>query len=137
MSDASVMQDDLAALLGALGMGDHARPQPPHEVMLEAIAAVRRLRAERDGLKALLSRGDDHRPTWLPETLYLVTVEGEWPINVATSEQQAIQTALQRRGSLARRVRITRIAVGGCEALELQEQVIRRALVPEGTASTS
>jgi hypothetical protein len=40
----SLMQDDLAELLRALGMFDGARPVSPHAVMLEAIEAVRRLR---------------------------------------------------------------------------------------------
>ncbi len=44
----SLIQDDLAALLRALGMGDHARPESPHEVMLSAIAGVERLRVWRD-----------------------------------------------------------------------------------------
>jgi hypothetical protein len=39
-----MMQDDLKALLRALGMGDHARPKSTHEVMLEAIEEVGRLR---------------------------------------------------------------------------------------------
>ena len=43
--DQSLMQDDLRALLRAAGMGDHARPQSPHEVMLQAVAEVERLRA--------------------------------------------------------------------------------------------
>lgn len=36
--------EDLAALLRALGMGDHARPISPHEVMLQCIREVERLR---------------------------------------------------------------------------------------------
>lgn len=36
---------DLGALLRALGMGDHARSQSPHEVMLEAIEEVKHLKA--------------------------------------------------------------------------------------------
>lgn len=40
----SLMQDDLAALLRALGMSDHARPQSPHEVMQEAIREAEKLR---------------------------------------------------------------------------------------------
>jgi hypothetical protein len=39
-----MMQDDLGALLRALGMGDHARPKSPHEVMLEAIQEAGRLK---------------------------------------------------------------------------------------------
>lgn len=46
------MQDDLAALLRALDMGDHARPQSPHEVMLEAVA---RARAARQALQEWLA----------------------------------------------------------------------------------
>jgi len=40
-----LMLDDLAALLRALGLGDHARPETPHAVMLSAIAEVERLKA--------------------------------------------------------------------------------------------
>ena len=40
----SLMQDDLADLLRALEMGDHARPQSPHEVMQSAIAEASVLR---------------------------------------------------------------------------------------------
>lgn len=45
-AEQSLMQDDLAALLRALDLGDHARPESPHEVMLSAIAAVERLWAQ-------------------------------------------------------------------------------------------
>ena len=44
-TDMSVMQDDLAALLRALALGDYARPTSPHQVMVdEAIPAVWELR---------------------------------------------------------------------------------------------
>lgn len=71
---------DLAQLLRILGLGDHARPQSPHEVMLDAINEVGKLRqsvddlreqgaaAERERLEhrvnALLAR-HDHLPAWL------------------------------------------------------------------------
>lgn len=43
--DADVAQDDLAAILRALGVGDHARPQSPHEVVWqEVLPAIERLR---------------------------------------------------------------------------------------------
>jgi len=51
----SVMQDDLAALLRALGLGDHARPETPHTVMMSAIAEVGRLKTTLRGV--LLRRG--------------------------------------------------------------------------------
>lgn len=44
MSDNSLIQDDLRKLLDALGLFSGARPQTPHEVMLEAIAEAARLR---------------------------------------------------------------------------------------------
>lgn len=48
-ADASVMQDDLLGLLRALGLGDHARPYSPHEVMMrEVLPEVRRVRRELD-----------------------------------------------------------------------------------------
>ncbi len=36
-----VMQSDLRELLLALDMGDHARPQSPHEVFQEALVVLR------------------------------------------------------------------------------------------------
>jgi hypothetical protein len=44
VSEQDIMQDDLRELLDALGMFSGAQPQSPHEVMQNAIAAVRRLR---------------------------------------------------------------------------------------------
>ena len=38
---------DLGALLNALGLGDHARPESPHEVMLQCIAEAKRLKTGR------------------------------------------------------------------------------------------
>jgi hypothetical protein len=43
---------DLGRLLDALGLGDYARPESPHEVMLQCIAEVERLR---DGDSAFLT----------------------------------------------------------------------------------
>lgn len=75
------------------------------------------------------------RPPYIPEVLYLITVDGEWPIHVAVDEQQAILAAEHRRGqSPDRRVRITHVTVGECRPLDIQHEVIRAALVPEGTA---
>jgi hypothetical protein len=41
-SESSVLQDDLAELLRALGMSDAAQPRSPHHVMQDAIAEIRR-----------------------------------------------------------------------------------------------
>ena len=49
----SVLQDDLAELLTILGMGDHARPQSPHEVFQDAIAVLRKRLNETDRAPAL------------------------------------------------------------------------------------
>lgn len=46
MASDAVMQSDLRELLVALDMGDHARPQSPHEVFQEALAEVRRVKAK-------------------------------------------------------------------------------------------
>jgi hypothetical protein len=46
----AVLQEDLSEMLRVLGLGDHARPQSPHEVFLECIAEVKRLKAERPRL---------------------------------------------------------------------------------------
>lgn len=45
VAEQQAVHDDLALLLRVLGLGDHARPQSPHEVMLEAISKAGRLRA--------------------------------------------------------------------------------------------
>lgn len=50
----SLMQDDLAALLRALGLSDAARPQSPHTVMQEAIR-------EAEGLRKDLTRTERSR----------------------------------------------------------------------------
>ena len=43
-SERDAMMRDLGLLLEALGLGDHARPESPHEVMQRCIAEARRLR---------------------------------------------------------------------------------------------
>jgi hypothetical protein len=43
---------DLSQLLRVLGMGDHARPQSGHEVMLEAISEVGKLRQSAEVIRA-------------------------------------------------------------------------------------
>lgn len=40
-NDSDIAQSDLAELLTVLGMGDHARPQSPHEVFQEALCILR------------------------------------------------------------------------------------------------
>lgn len=47
--DSSVAQDDLAAILRELGLGDHARPISPHEaVQTLVLPAIRLLQETRD-----------------------------------------------------------------------------------------
>lgn len=48
--DSSVAQDDLAAILRLLGLGDHARPQSPHQVVQDEVLPT--LRAWRVALEA-------------------------------------------------------------------------------------
>jgi hypothetical protein len=45
VAEQHAVHEDLAQLLRILGLGDHARPQSPHEVMLDAINEAGRLRA--------------------------------------------------------------------------------------------
>ncbi|KQT08542.1 hypothetical protein ASG40_11735 [Methylobacterium sp. Leaf399] len=45
--DADTLQADLSELLAMLGMGDHARPQSPHEVFQEALTELRKRLAPR------------------------------------------------------------------------------------------
>lgn len=52
MGDSDTLQNDLADLLRALGLQDHARPQSPHEVFRECIEKVKRLRTAEAGLRA-------------------------------------------------------------------------------------
>lgn len=40
--DKDILHADLCELLTILGMGDHARPQPPHEVFQEALGVLRK-----------------------------------------------------------------------------------------------
>jgi predicted regulator of amino acid metabolism with ACT domain len=57
-----VMQDDMAVLLRALGLSDHARNASPHEVMInEVIPAVRTLVEKRTPERAIPNVTD--RPT--------------------------------------------------------------------------
>lgn len=59
MSNSDIAQSDLAELLTVLDMGDHARPQSPHEVFQEALGVLRQRLAEnsrqreRDASRAL------------------------------------------------------------------------------------
>lgn len=53
-TDPAVLQADLRDLLNALGMGDHARPQSPHEVFQGCVAEVRRRLARIEELEAAL-----------------------------------------------------------------------------------
>ncbi|NEU14703.1 hypothetical protein G3T14_21730 [Methylobacterium sp. BTF04] len=41
-TDAEALHSDLAELLTLLGIGDHARPQSPHEVFQEALGVLRK-----------------------------------------------------------------------------------------------
>lgn len=43
-ADSAILEDDLRDMLRILGLGDHARPQSPHLVFRECIAAVEQLR---------------------------------------------------------------------------------------------
>lgn len=52
------VQADLRELLGALGMGDHARPQSLHEVFQECIQEVRR---ERERLDVVATFWEDEK----------------------------------------------------------------------------
>lgn len=49
-SQAEVFQDDIHALLEVLGLGNHARPESPHQVLhQEVIPAIKRLKREENG----------------------------------------------------------------------------------------
>lgn len=49
---------DLSQLLRVLGMGDHARPQSSHEVMLDAINEVGRIRLALERAEVLVAERD-------------------------------------------------------------------------------
>ena len=75
LSAQDAMQDDMAELLRALGLGDHARPESPHEVMRKEIipalrAAIAR-RAETGG-----EMTDTERLDWLADEMQDVTFGG-------------------------------------------------------------
>jgi hypothetical protein len=52
LAEQRAVHEDLALLLRVLGLGDHARPQSPHEVMLDAINEVGKLRQAADVIAA-------------------------------------------------------------------------------------
>ena len=56
IAERELMLADVGQLLDATGLGDHARPEPPHQVMLEAIEAARRHREHADQLDAEMAR---------------------------------------------------------------------------------
>jgi hypothetical protein len=56
-SERDAVLEDLGLLLRVLGLGDHARPCSPHEVMLDAINEVRKLRQRLD-VAERRSKGD-------------------------------------------------------------------------------
>jgi hypothetical protein len=65
MPDAStVAQDDLAELLGILGMGDHARPQSPHEVFQEALGVLRKRLASSVAVEPLIAEAEKQVAYW-------------------------------------------------------------------------
>ncbi len=70
MTDSQILQDDLRDMLCALGMGDHARPQSPHEVFRECIARASRHRA------ALTEIGEmgPHTAAWSAQTVARVAL---------------------------------------------------------------
>jgi hypothetical protein len=49
---------DLSQLLRVLGMGDHARPQSSHEVMLDAISEAGRIRLALERAEAIIGERD-------------------------------------------------------------------------------
>lgn len=56
-----VMQDDIAELLRALGLSDHARDASPHEVMTnEIIPAVKRARAVVEDVRRFWADSEDY-----------------------------------------------------------------------------
>ena len=46
IQERDAIRADIGQLLEALGLGDYARPESPHQVMLQCIAEVRRLRRQ-------------------------------------------------------------------------------------------
>ena len=61
-SERDAVMADLGKLLEALGLGDYARPQSPHEVMLECIAEVAKIRAAERA--RILSGAEALKRTW-------------------------------------------------------------------------
>lgn len=62
-NDSGIAQSDLAELLNVLGMGDHARPQSPHEVFQEALGVLRKRLAEHPTNDTLQKLGAFDRKT--------------------------------------------------------------------------
>lgn len=58
VAEQDAVHADLSQLLRVLGMGDHARPQSSHEVMLDAINEVGRIRLALECAEVLIAERD-------------------------------------------------------------------------------
>jgi hypothetical protein len=67
IAEQDAVHADLSQLLRVLGMGDHARPQSSHEVMLDAINEVGKIRGALERAEALLAERDRQRTDLLVE----------------------------------------------------------------------
>jgi hypothetical protein len=66
------------------------------------------------------------------EEFYFITADGEWPIYVAASPEQALLDAgVRKKKSRGRSIRVTRVVLGEVQEMEIQEEVITRKLIPK------
>lgn len=64
MTNEDVQQSDLAELLAILGMGDHARPQSPHEVFQDALEVLRNRLTSSSTIEALIAEAKKQITYW-------------------------------------------------------------------------
>lgn len=71
------------------------------------------------------------------QELWLITADGEWPIHVALTEDDAeSQAEYKQKTSPNRKVRVTKVVISSVEEFVLQSEVINRKLVPRAEAVT-
>jgi hypothetical protein len=80
-----------------------------------------------------LSKADPLNDPSLPDQLYLIKRRGEWPTYAEVNEAGALHKAAELAG-LNADVMIYRVELAHLTRLEVQEEVIRRQLVPYGDA---
>lgn len=69
--------------------------------------------------------------------LFLIGVAGNWPIHADVCERHALDRIQRIPASDRSKVKVYRVAVVTLEEVEVQQEIVRAALVPKGTAVSS